>query len=174
MLHYLELQAAQKIGVFSWFDPENPLPDDWDNRGFSLWSLGMHDSWNKKIVFVDGCLSAYYTDMAYSYGVFSLQGQGSLDQIYIGWKIKVLVSTGIMEQIVGNTTEGVRMFWERMGYGDSVEEALEYTSTHGGIGMRRAMWGLNGMTDLGDEEGDDNIFVWGLGFINLNQIELEL
>ncbi len=103
----------------------------------------------------------------------ALQGQGSLDQIYIGWRIKVLVSTGIMEQIVGNTTEGVKMFWERMGYGDSVEEALEYTSTHGGIGMLRALWGDNGLLDIDDVDGDDNIFVWGNGFVNLNQIELE-
>jgi len=92
------------------------LPNDWDERGFSLWNVGMHDSWNKKIVFVDGCLSAKYPDLAASYGVFSLQGQGSLDQIYIGWKIKVLVSKGIMEQILGNTTEGVRMFWEKNGF----------------------------------------------------------
>ena len=161
----------QKIGVFSWFDPENPLPDDWDNRGFSLWSLGMHDSWNKKIVFVDGCLSAYYTDMAYSYGVFSLQGQGSLDQIYIGWKIKVLVSTGIMEQIVGNTTEGVRMFWERMGAGDDIYDAFYYTSIHGGIGMRRAMWGDNVMLDIGEPDTDDNILLYGNGIIT--QMELD-
>jgi len=160
-----------KIGVFSWFDPEEPLPDDWDNRGFSLWSLGMYDSWNKKIVFVDGCLSAYYTDMAYSYGVFSLQGQGSLDQIYIGWREKVLVSTGIMEQIVGNTTEGVRMFWERMGAGDDIYDALYYTSVHGGIGMRRAMWGENGLLDIGEPDEDDNIFLWGNGLIS--QMELD-
>jgi len=65
------------------------------------------------------------------------------------------------------------MFWERMGYGDSVEEALEYTSTHGDYGVIGALWGLNGMPDLGDVDGDDNIFVWGHGFINLNQIELD-
>ena len=161
----------QKIGVFSWIDTQNPLPDDWDNRGFDLWSLGMYDSWNKKIVFVDGCLSAKYDDMADAYGVFSLQGQGSLDQMYIGWREKVLVSTGIMEQIVGNTTEGVRMFWERMGAGDDIYDAFYYTTVHGGIGMRRAMWGDNGMLDIGDVGGDDNIFLWGNGLIT--QMELD-
>ena len=39
--------------------------------------------------------------------------------------------------------------------------------------MRTAVWELNRIPDLGDEQGDDNIFVWGLGFINLVQIELE-
>ncbi|GAI80674.1 unnamed protein product [marine sediment metagenome] len=88
--------------------------------------------------------------MAAAYGVFSSQGQGSKDQIYIGWREEVLVATGIMEQIVGNTTEGVRMFWERMGLGDDVYDALYYTSVHGGIGMRRAMWGENAMVEIGD------------------------
>ena len=82
-------------------------------------------------------------------------------QIYIGWRIKVLVSTGIIEQIVGNTTEGVRMFWERMGSGDTVLDAFFYTESHGGIGMRRAMWGDNGLLDIGNYNGDDNIFLWG-------------
>jgi len=40
-----------------------------------------------------------------------------------------------MEQIVGNTTEVVRMFWERMGAGDDVYEAIFYTIWHtDGIG----------------------------------------
>ncbi|MHC4463561.1 MAG: dockerin type I domain-containing protein [Planctomycetota bacterium] len=164
-----------EIGVFSWtrqgIPGAPPLPDGWDTRGFDLWSLGMHDSWNKKIVFVDGCLSAKYNDMAHAYGVFSLQGQGSLDQIYIGWRIKILVSTGIMEEIIGNTTEGVRMFWERMGSGDDIYDALYYTYVHGSISMQEALWGLNGRPDIGELEGDDNIFLWGNGLIN--QIELE-
>jgi len=165
-----------KIGVFSYTQQSVPdadsLPDDWDTRGFDLWTLGMYDSWNKKIVFVDGCLSATEPpDMAYAYGVFSLQGQGSLDQIYIGWRVKVLVSTGIMEQIVGNTTEGVRMFWERMGSGDDIYDALYYTSVHGGIGMRRAMWGDNGLLDIGDVGGDDKIFLWGNGLITQMKLD---
>jgi len=56
-------------------------------------SLGMHEQWNKKIVFVDGRLSAVYPDMAYAYGVYSLQGQPSKDQIYIGWTIPVEASS---------------------------------------------------------------------------------
>ena len=150
-----------------------PLPDDWDNRGFDLWSLGMSDSWNKKIVFVDGCLSAYYTDMAYAYGVFSEQGQGSLDQIYIGWRKKVLTAPPghILDPIL-LSTDGVKIFWERMGRGDSVYEALYYTAIAGGEGVQTTLWGeINGIPDIGNVEGDDNIFLYGNGLIN--QIELE-
>jgi hypothetical protein len=81
------------------------------------------------------------------------------------------VSTGIMEQIVGNTTEGARIFWERMGLGDSVYDALYYTYVYGGGGIVETLWGLNGVPDFGDVEEDDNIFVWGNGLIN--QIELD-
>ncbi len=161
----------QKIGVFSW---TGGLPDDWDTRGFSLWSLPMHDQWNKKIVFVDGCFSAKKSDMAEAYGVFSLQGYGSLDQIYIGWtKETVIPPPGTIAAWVLFSTEGVRMFWERMGYGDSVDAALHYIYINSGSGINQTLWGLNGVPDLGDVDGDDNIFVWGLGFINLNEIELE-
>ena len=162
-----------KIGVFSWTNSEDPLPDGWDDRGFSLWSLCMHDSWNKKIVFVDGCLSATEPpDMAYAYGVFSLQGQGSLDQIYIGWRIKVLTTTpGSIYDPVLFSTDGVKLFWERMGYGDDIYSALDYIRIHGGIGVRRTLWGDNGLLDIGDVDGDDNIFLWGNGLIN--QIKLE-
>ena len=162
-----------KIGVFSWFDSEEPLPDNWDNRGFSLWSLGMHEEWNKKIVFVDGCLSAKYNDMAQAYGMFSLQGQGSLDQIYIGWRMVVQLKE-MLDIFTGDTTKGVKLFWEQMGSGKSVEDALQYTCDHPTSGkMLITMWGLNLETDFGDVDGDDNIFVWGNGFVNLKQIKLE-
>lgn len=58
-----------------------------------------------------------------------------------------------------------------MGFGDDVYDALYYTSVHGGIGMRRAMWGDNALLDIGEPDGDDNIFLWGNGLIN--QMELD-
>lgn len=65
------------------------------------------------------------------------------------------------------------MFWERMGASDSLERALEYTSSHGGAGMRMAMWGPNGMPDFFDVDGDDNIFTVGHGIVNFDSIRLE-
>jgi hypothetical protein len=169
-----------KIKVFSYtrqaVPDAEPLPDGWDTRGFDLWSLGMHNSWNKKIVFVDGCLSATYPgDMAYAYGMFSLQGQGSKDQIYIGWRM-VVQEKKVLDIFAGDTTKGVKLFWERMGRNDenSVRQALQYTCDHPISGpMLITMWGLNLETDFGDVGGDDGIFVWGNGFVNLNQIRLE-
>jgi len=161
----------EEIGVFSWTnDSEYPLPNDWDNKGFSLWDLGMHDSWNKKIIFVDGCLSAKYGDMAAAYGVFSLQGQGSRDQIYIGWTITVGTSSERLgEFFLGDTTAGVRMFWERLGLGKSVQEALKYIDVYGSAQTQKSFFGENRIFDYGGE--DDNILFYGNGFIN--EIELE-
>jgi len=145
---------------------------DWDTCGFYLWSLGMHASWNKKIVFVDGCLSAKYIDMAYAYGVFSLQGQGSLDQIYIGWTIKVLTTTpgGIFDPLLFST-DGVKLFWERMGYGDTIYDALYYTYIYGGGGIAETFWGLNSVPDIGDPGTDDNIVVYGNGLITQMKLD---
>ena len=159
-----------EIGTVSFINPEYPLPNDWDNRGFDLSSLGMYDSWNKKIVFVDGCLSASFYDMAFAYGVYSLQGQGSLDQIYIGWTTTVETSSERLgEFLLGDTTEGVRMFWERLGLGDTIEEAFEYIDVYGSTQTQKSFFGLDTIFDYGGE--DDNIVFYGNGFIN--QIELE-
>jgi len=130
----------QEIGVFSWTRQTRnfpPLPDDWDNRGFDLWTLPMHDQWNKKIVFVDGCLSARYSDMAEAYGVFSLQGYGSLDQIYIGWRSEAVTAhPGTIWSWIEFCTDGVKLFWERMGDGTNVQSALLSTYVDGGTEMR--------------------------------------
>lgn len=161
----------KQIGVFSYANhPTKPLPDNWDTLGFDLWPLKMYESWNKKIIFIDGCLTALYPDMANTYGVFSLQGQGSKDQIFIGWRKKVVIGSSQAESLVGNTTEGVRVFWEQMGNGQDIYDALDETRVVGGQAMRRAIWGDNGDLDIGDADGDDNLFLWGNGLIH--QIKL--
>lgn len=135
----------------------NPLPGDHDWSGFDLKLLGMWDSGNKKIVFIDGCLSACNQDMAESYGMFSYHN----DQIYIGWKIKVVASTGVIEDLL-NTTEGVRLFWEKMGDGYSVYNALYATSTTS-AGVKMALWGPDGLMDIDDPDSDDKLRVYGEG-----------
>jgi hypothetical protein len=162
-----------KIPALSWTRNTAPgaplLPNDWDNRGFDLSSLGMYNSWNKKIVFVDGCLSATYQDMAYAYGVFSLQGQGSLDQIYIGWKESPETHwLRFLEYCSGDTTEGVRMFWERLGLGDSVENAFNYIDSNGSAQTQKSFFG----DTIWDRGKDDNIVLYGLGFVRLHEIKL--
>lgn len=150
-----------EIGVFSYTRQSDaeayPLPGDHDWSGFDLKTLGMWESGNKKIVFIDGCLSAYFSDMAAAYGMFSFHN----DQVYIGWKIKVVAATGVVESLL-NTTEGVRLFWEKMGEGYSVYNALQSTSTIGG-GVMMALWGPNGLMDLDDPDSDDNLGVYGEG-----------
>ena len=37
----------------------------------------------------------------------------------------------------------------------------QHTRTQGSLGVQRALWGLNGSLDIGDESGDDNLFLRG-------------
>ena len=147
------------------------LPRQWDTRGFDLWGLGMFQQGNKKIVFIDTCKSAEYHDMAWAYGVFSLQGQGYRDQIYIGWRIDAMTAAWV-STLPGDTSTGVRIFWEEMGKGRTIMQALQNTTTHPASNNNTvlALWGNNATLDIGNPNGDDNIFLWGTG--DINQIRL--
>ncbi|KKM64426.1 hypothetical protein LCGC14_1501490, partial [marine sediment metagenome] len=164
----------EKICVFSWTNGNPALPNDWDNRGVSLWSFGMHDSMRKKIVFVDGCLSGVYSDMAQAYGVYSLAGYGSLDQIYIGWRNTVDThSNRLAEFFLGDTTAGVQTFWERLGNGDSVQEAFEYIESYGSTQTQKSFFGEFDIDfNHGETDNDDNIVIGGHGAGFLDDIEL--
>ncbi len=162
-----------KLGVFSATRQTFPnaplLPDNWDERGFDLCSLGMNSSGNKKIVFVDGCLSAKFDDMAMAYGTYSDWSLGYHDQIYIGWRETVFTAPpGSPLDWILFSTNGVKLFWERMGLGDDVWQALYYTDSHGSFGIKRTLWGLNGSMNLGEpyHESDDIIWVYGEGIHN--------
>ncbi|MGD0785437.1 MAG: hypothetical protein ABR969_06465 [Sedimentisphaerales bacterium] len=185
--HTFWWDTYEQIGAFSFtaqtFSGYPTLPSNWDYRGFDLWGIRMSDhsdrmadTSNKKIVFVDGCLSALFTDMAQAYGVFSLQGASSLDQIYIGWDIATIPSSEpIGEWFLGDTVNGIKMFWERMGTYSSMTNnvwaAFHYVEVNGSSQTRKTLFGLNSLFDGGD--GDDHIRIMGRGGVNLNQIRLE-
>jgi hypothetical protein len=165
----------KEIYVFSKTCIDPPLPDNWDFDGFDLWQLQMHDSWSKKIVFIDGCKSADFNDMAEAYGVYSLQGQGSKDQIYIGWRIDI--EQAIWDKFADDTTYGIKLFWDQMRLGKGIKQAFDYTANNFADhpGMPTSLWGGNRETDLYEgKEGDDNIILYGLGFLGgLDDIKLE-
>ncbi|HEV57775.1 MAG TPA: hypothetical protein ENN87_09830 [Phycisphaerales bacterium] len=109
--------------------------------------------------------------MAWAYGVFSLQGQGYRDQIYIGWRIDAMTAAWV-STLPGDTSTGVRIFWEEMGKGRTIMQALQNTTTHPASNNNPvlALWGNNATLDIGNPNGDDNIFLWGTG--DINQIRL--
>ena len=132
----------------------------------------MWENNHKKIVFVDGCLSAAYNDLAEAFGMYSLESWGSKDQIYIGWRQTILVTTGLLEPLINTTTKGIKMFWERMGQGDSISETLRYIDYNAPANVKMALFGPNGTRDLLDIEGDDNIFMYCLPGVSINSIYL--
>jgi len=162
-----------KQGVFSYTRQSVPdaqqLPGIYDQEGFDLGTLNMYNKGYKKIVFIDGCLSGMYNDMAISYGIFSDWNLSHQDQIYIGWKTTVLTTTpGSFWDPVLHSTEGVKMFWERMSKGDDIWDAFYYTVTNGGTGIQETLWGPNGLIDIGDPDSDDNLVIYGYaGSLNI-------
>jgi len=159
------VESWEPRGVFSYTQQSTQgayvLPNMWDTKGFDLTTLGMTESNSKKIVFVDACNSAAYDDMARAYGMFSLQGYSSNDQIYIGWKRQNEPLGESPAMLSASATEAVRMFWQQMGQGSDVYEALYYIYTDGAQEMKDLIWGPNGLVDLGSPSGDDGIGIYG-------------
>jgi len=103
--------------------------------------------------------------MAEAYGIFSLWGQGHHDQIYIGWNKEMTVGEGFTD-IFWGSNEGIRVFWETMGNnGASIWDALSATSQLS-LQERKAVWGDNGLMDIGEPDSDDNIQIYGEGLNN--------
>lgn len=74
----------------------------------------------------------------------------------------------MVDYFLGNTTEGVRLFWEQMGFGRSVEQAFEHIDRYGHPTVQKGFFGLNTMWDRG---GDDNILLYGNGILNWIKLE---
>ncbi len=166
----------EEIPIYSWttrtVPSTPPLPDGLDQTAADMKSLGMSESWNKKIVLHDVDGNGLYNDMAISYGMFSLQGQGSLDQIYISWRCTANHETGVFN-FIRNSTEGLVKFFEGLGCGQSVKQALKFSHDSCCSTVNKSIWGENEEMNLGQLDGDDNLFIWGLGFGNINFIKLQ-
>ena len=63
------------------------------------------------------------------------------------------------------------MFWEEMGKGRTIWNALYETELSGGLGMREALWGANGTIDIGVINGDDNLFLYGNGIFTSMKLD---
>ena len=170
--------------AFSYFHDLYPLPDDWDNRGFSLWSIQMYDTVNKWIVFIDCCRSAVtemddVPDMARTFGI---SNSGNNNQIYIGWRADVtttqsgpreVFSPRNFEKYTTKINPGIKRFWEQMGAGSTVYNALQATTEYDDLTEAEtvlALWGYNMQMDLSGQDEDDykrdNIRVFGNGVNN--------
>lgn len=155
------------------------LPDDWDLRGFDLWSIGIHDEVNKWIIFIDCCRSAVYDlfdvpDMAQAFGIGN---SGNNNQIYIGWRSEITTSMSGKKEIfsprnfekyTAKINPAIRRFWEKMGTGSTVQQALEATTEASYLGQDPvlAIWGMNTKMDLTAPHSDDSIRVFGNGLTN--------
>lgn len=138
------------------------LPDDWEEDGFFLWpyNLGM------RYVLADGCLTGLYFDLGMAFCRSPFMGQ--INRAFLGWKKKVFIGAGYLAAIT-KSDEGLIEIVETLGENKTPDDnktlgnALANTTSLD-IGVRRELWGADGMMDA-DFDGDDNlrILMWGTG-----------
>ena len=165
----------EKSAVFSFVrsdvpDPNNSpeLPNNWDNNGYSLWSLGLSNSDKFEFVFIDGCFSAEFSDMAFAFGMGSQHNQSYQDQCYLGWRTEVLASSGLGGLIV-RSTELVRLIFENLGYVQTLGVAIAGAVSSGGVSMWEIAWG----EDREMFTDDDNLWWWPRSANIIHNIQLQ-
>lgn len=135
----------------------------------------------KVIVFIDGCLSASYNDLAWVFGSFSDTScnLGYHDQIFIGWKIspKEGASDNPLKPLL-KADDIAKLFWEDMGLGNhpyehSVYHAFYYVQNGCNESeILKIAFGLNDTIDETDPEFTDfkDNWIW-LGCGNARGLE---
>ena len=146
------------------------LPNNMDVEAYDITlETGMAIFQRKDFVFLDGCLTVLYYDLAWAFGIRGFD----YNQAFFGWRKEVLVSPGPLESLL-LTTNGLRYFWERLEAGDEISDVIEYlNSSNLTRGERRALWGEDGFIDADphdDINADDNLAFWG--YVNQNNFQL--
>jgi hypothetical protein len=165
-----------KMNAFSHFTWPDPLDAKYTTGAFEMRLLEMHGipSWggilkyNKKLVVIDGCLSAEFGDMAAAFGAHSEHNCGAgwqeYDQIYIGWNF--IPDEGTQKSVfkgLYGVNEGMTLFWDDMGLGNSVYHAFHYIQSQGDIGIRKTFFGNDlSVDDFGtpSDPCDIDHFIW--------------
>lgn len=140
--------------AFSSFKVSEPLPDNWDTNGFSLWSYNL----GFRLALFDGCLTGEYFDLA---NALCRNGARYNNRVFMGWRIRVWILGGILDDL-SLSDEGLIEIANTLGRDDSVEDALTNSVVNVSGGARRELWGPDGFIDP-DFYGDDRLRVvlWG-------------
>lgn len=148
-----------------------PLPRFEDERSFDLTTLGLVNSNKIRILLLDGCQSLLYPALAYTFGMFSDWNAGNQDQIALGWR-NIFTQRGDSQiNMLMGSGEGLKIIFDRLGQGRTIEYALNASAHATAITTVRALWGPNLQIDIGQPDSDDNFLVRGMG--NIKTIKLE-
>jgi hypothetical protein len=158
-----------------------PLPLNLDEWGFDLRDLNLKDDDKIRIGWFDGCRTAGYeygeegkdrmccTDLADTFGFFSLKAQGNKRSIFFGWRMITENWPGF-PKIFSFVNAGQQIIWESLGEGRTIQQALERTDVSN-IYIRQALWGEDKERDFAPA-GDDNLFPYGSGLLGYPPMKL--
>ncbi len=170
--------AFYNVGAFSYTRRSNlqasalplynelPTPLPLDNIAYDVTQQIQQCKIDKMFIF--GCLSAAYPDMAIAQGCDSLWDHSHGDMMYCGFGIKVLQANGgWMEGIGDNLVRGLSIFFDKLGQDKTMTQGIEAIQLEG-IGIRNQCLGLNGSYDA-DPDEDDHQALRFYGVQALNQ-----
>jgi hypothetical protein len=146
------------------------LPDGFDNVVIDLTRL-LRGRTSQTFVpiqqmYVFGCLSAKAQDMAVAQGCFGDHDNAAHDMLYVGFTKKVLAGDGSFFGFGDELSEGIALFFQRLGNGYTVGETVQYLQSASiPTEIRYALWG-DGWKDI-DYNGDDTVRFYGLGYGNV-------
>ncbi len=183
-------KKGQKIKAFSYttqYEPDaQPLPDDWDKKGFDLRELGLKDYDQIRIGWFDGCRTAGretktpggmiiktpYTDLAETFGFLSLAAQQHQRSIFLGWRIDTQSYPGWhwLGDCFSAANHGQELIWKALGDGRTIDDALSNLSSYGADEtIMFILWGEDECRlDDGTghcKEDDNNFVLYGVGNI---------
>jgi hypothetical protein len=125
-------------------------------------------------MYVFGCLSAAYNDMAHEQGCGGDHDQSAHDMLYMGFTKEVIQNPSNvipgMKKLTTLVVQGLTVFFDALGEGKTVQQAVGIVQQED-KGIRQALFGVNGSLDNtqgGLErayEDDDALTVYGLGYV---------
>ena len=154
-----------------------PLPDSLDNRAIDFTRL-LRGSYFLPIdqMYVFGCLSARFPDMATAQGCFGDHDNAANDMIYCGFTKKILQDNAEwylvpgLKKLLTYVIQGLVVFFDELGDGKTVPQAVA-TIENQGTDIRQTLFGADG--NLNNTQGildrssadDDTLTFYGRGYI---------
>ncbi len=127
-------------------------------------------------MYIFGCLSAVYDDMARAQGCYGDHDNAAHDMIYCGFTKKVLQDNAEwylvpgLKELLTHVIQGLVIFFDELGDGKTIPQAVSVIEQQG-TDIRQALFGADGnlnntqgILDRSSED-DDTMTFYGSGYI---------
>jgi hypothetical protein len=165
--------SYDNVGVVSYTSRDVPLPDSLDNVVIDFTRL-LEGSTSRDFVPIDqmyvfGCLSATYPDMAAAQGCYGDHDNAYADMIYCGFTKAPLQNNGKwifipeMQNLGTLIVQGLVIFFQQLGDGKRVDQARQYLEYSGQVeyGIKQALFQKAGLEFYGRGYGNVRFGYYG-------------